>query len=152
DALEGDRGAYSPFADDCERHENGIRTAYAGDVAHMKPTDPGYLSAIGCSKQLDTNAMGYIELLTNRRVFAADPETGLVMGFSHFRHSMKDKVLMKNKVLTIVGVPGVKTRPVNFGAFDLPAAHIFKVGPDGKIHEIEAMGFRAPYLAPTGWS
>ena len=35
--------------------------------------------------------------------------------------------------------------------FDLPAAHIFKVGPDGQIHEIEAMGFTAPYNSPTGW-
>lgn len=35
--------------------------------------------------------------------------------------------------------------------FDLPAAHVFKIGPDQLIHEIEAMGFRAPYDAPTGW-
>jgi hypothetical protein len=34
--------------------------------------------------------------------------------------------------------------------FDLPAAHIYKVA-GGKIHEIEAMGFRAPYNSKTGW-
>jgi hypothetical protein len=33
----------------------------------------------------------------------------------------------------------------------LPAAHIFKVGADGQIHEIEAMGFTAPLNSPTGW-
>ena len=37
-----------------------------------------------------------------------------------------------------------------FDAFDLPAAHIFKVS-GGKIHEIEAMGFMADYQSPTGW-
>ena len=30
-------------------------------------------------------------------------------------------------------------------------AHIFKIGADGLVHEIEAMGFGAPYNAPTGW-
>jgi hypothetical protein len=34
------------------------------------------------------------------------------MGLSHFRHP-----------------------------FDMPAAHIFKIGADGLIHEIEAVGF-----------
>jgi hypothetical protein len=33
----------------------------------------------------------------------------------------------------------------------LPAAHIFKIGADGKVHEIEAMGFTAPLNSPTGW-
>jgi hypothetical protein len=40
---------------------------------------------------------------------------------------------------------------LNFAPFDLPAAHIFKIGADGMVHEIEAMGFTAPYNSPTGW-
>jgi len=39
----------------------------------------------------------------------------------------------------------------DLGPFDLPAAHIFKVGADGLVHEIEAMGFTTDYNAPTGW-
>lgn len=38
-----------------------------------------------------------------------------------------------------------------FDPFDLPAAHVFKVGADGLVHETEAMGFTAPYDSPTGW-
>ena len=38
-----------------------------------------------------------------------------------------------------------------FEPFDLPAAHIFKVGADGLVHEIEAVGFVAPLNSPTGW-
>jgi len=38
-----------------------------------------------------------------------------------------------------------------FAPFDLPAAHIFKVGSDGLIHEIEAMGFTTDLYSPTGW-
>jgi hypothetical protein len=39
---------------------------------------------------------------------------------------------------------------MNFKAFDLPAAHIFKVS-GGQIHEIEAMGFTMPSGSKTGW-
>ena len=35
-------------------------------------------------------------------------------------------------------------------SFDLPAVHIFKIW-GGQIHEIEALGFLAPYLSPSGW-
>jgi hypothetical protein len=34
--------------------------------------------------------------------------------------------------------------------FDLPAVHIFKIW-GGQIHEIEALGFIAPYDSATGW-
>jgi hypothetical protein len=47
---------------------------------------------------------------------------------------------MDEKVVKIVGVPGADHVDMNFKPFDLPAAHIFKIR-DGKIHEIEAMGF-----------
>jgi hypothetical protein len=40
---------------------------------------------------------------------------------------------------------------MKFDPFDLPAAHIFKIGADGKVHEIEAMGFRADLNSPSGW-
>ena len=40
---------------------------------------------------------------------------------------------------------------MKYKPFDMPAAHIFKVGPEGQIHEIEAIGFTAPYKSATGW-
>ncbi len=144
DALEGDSGSLAPFADDCERRENGIRTAYPGDWRSMDPTEFGYFSAVGCARQLDTNVMGYIDSLDNRRVFAADPVTGLAMGLSHFRHAMDFETI------EIRNVPGVTQRQMTFDPFDLPAAHVYKIT-DGQIHEIEAMGFVAPYMSPTGW-
>lgn len=56
DALEGDSGSLSPFADDCERRENGMRTAYAGDWENIDPSELGYFSAVGCARQLDTGS------------------------------------------------------------------------------------------------
>ena len=143
DALVGDSGSLAPFADDCVRRENGIQTT---NNPPPKDGDTGMslFGAMGCARQLDTNIFSYIDSIGNRRVEIADPETGLVFGLSHFRHSMV------NKKVTITGVPGVTEREMNYNPFDLPAAHIFKVT-GGKIHEIEAMGFTAPYNASTGW-
>jgi hypothetical protein len=99
---------------------------------------------MSCAAQLDTQVMSYIDSIDHRRVEIADPETGLVFGLSHFRHSMA------RKTLKIIGVPGIDMWEMGFDAFDLPAAHIYKVT-RAQIHEVEAIGFRAPYNSPTGW-
>jgi hypothetical protein len=39
---------------------------------------------------------------------------------------------------------------MDFKPFDLPAVHISKIW-GGQIHEIEALGFLAPYNSGTGW-
>lgn len=142
DALDGNDGSKAPFADDCVRRENGMQTT--GNPPPEKPGGIASMGALGCAKQLDTGTFQYIDKIDNRRVSIADPDTGLVMGLSHFHHPMKDKFV------TIKGIPGVEKIDMNFDPFDLPAAHIFKVS-GGKIHEIEAMGFRADYQSPTGW-
>lgn len=142
DALVAGRGDLAPFADDCVRRENGMQTNL-----NPPPATPGpaSISAMRCAQQLDTKRFSYIKVIDNRRVQIADLETGLVVGFSHFRHPMKEKVLK------IVGVPGVTTQDMSStNPFDLPAMHIFKIR-GGKIHEIEAMGFSLPYKSPTGW-
>jgi hypothetical protein len=71
------------------------------------------------------------------------------MGLSHFRHPMNN---LPYKVKNSDGSTSEKNKDnLKFAPFDLPAAHIFKIGPDGQMHEIEAMGFTAPYNSPTGW-
>ena len=143
DALVDDSGSLAPFAEDCVRRENGMQTT-SNPPPKEGDTGIGLFGAMGCAAQLDTRVMSYIDSIDNRRVEIADVETGLVFGLSHFRHGMV------NKTLDIVGVPGVEKREMNFDPFDLPAAHVYKVT-GGKIHEIEAMGFRADYNSPTGW-
>jgi hypothetical protein len=136
--VKGD-GSLSPFADDCERHENGMITT--GNALMGAPAGSPKL---GCATQLNTKVMSYIKRIEPRRVWIADTETGLVFGLSQFRHPMKEDHV------DIVGYPGMTRVPMKFKPFDLPAAHIFKVS-GGKIHEIEAMGFMAPYNSKTGW-
>jgi hypothetical protein len=141
DALVGGNGALAPFADDCERRENGIET-----TGNPPPATPGFatIGAMGCRDQLNTHMFDYIKRIEPRRVEIADVETGLVFGLSQFRQPMDQKFVK------IVGVPGVEKVDMNFQPFDLPAAHIFKVR-GGKIHEIEAMGFTMSYNSKTGW-
>lgn len=143
DALDQNDGSLAPFAADCSRFENGFQTA---NIPPRGGDDP--LSRIGemqCGPQLDTGAFLYIDRIDNRRVFIADPQTGLVFGLSQFRHAMEQNTF------PVTGVEGVTTRELAFQPFDLPAAHVFKVGADGLIHEIEAMGFMLPYDSATGW-
>ncbi len=142
DALDDNDGGAAPFADDCVRRENGMQTT--GNPPPEKPGGIGSAGALGCAAQLDTGAMAYIDTIGDRRVEIADVETGLAFGLSHFHHSMKQKYV------TIKGIPGVAKIDMNFDPFDLPAAHVFKVS-GGKLHEIEAMGFMAPYNSPSGW-
>ena len=150
DALDNNNGNLAPFAPDCERRENGIRTAPSGGVA-TGPSFPGapvrppsLMGMQDCTSQINSGTFKYITVIGNRRVEVADEQTGLVVGFSHFHHEQKEKVS------PIYGDPGRTTTTVGNDPFDLPAMHIFKVW-GGQIHEIEAMGFTAPYNSPSGW-
>ena len=74
------------------------------------PAKPGFgtLGAMGCERQLNTHTFDYIKRIEPRRVEIADPETGLVFGLSQFRQPMDEKVVK------IVGVPGVDHVDMNF--------------------------------------
>ena len=151
DSLDLNNGQYTPFADDCERHENGFQTSRnpmtrPGQTNSNDPTF-AYLGGLGCAAQMNTNMWEYIDEIANRRVEIADPVTGLVWGMSHFHHDMKEPSYR------LIGVPGATERVIraSTGAgFDMPAIHIYKVW-GGQMHEIEAMGVVLPYMSPTGW-
>jgi hypothetical protein len=150
DALDLNNGSLAPFAPDCERHENGMRTAPNGGpvggagMPGAPPRPPSLVGMVDCKSQLDSQAMSYISVIDDRRVEIADEQTGLALGFSHFKHEMK------SKEYKILNDPSREVSQMAFNPFDLPAMHIYKIW-GGQIHEIEAMGFMAPYNSPTGW-
>jgi hypothetical protein len=153
DALDNNNGHLAPFAPDCERHENGMRTAPSGGPSLSgatpgggPPRPPGLVGMQDCTSQLDSGTFQYITTIDNRRVEIADTVTGLAIGLSHFRHPMTQKKFK------IVGNPGREEADMtNQRAFDMPAMHIFKIW-GGQIHEIEAIGIlNVPYNSPTGW-
>ncbi len=152
DAIVQDDGTVAPFADDCVRRENGVPSANAeltlmADPASGEEPEPDEFAVfrrMTCSDQLSTNVMAYITDINQRRLLAVDEEMGLVFGYSMFVHSGEPAVM------EIRGVPGITERANTWGPFNLPAAHVFKIS-DGKIHEIEAMGYIAPYGTTNGW-
>jgi hypothetical protein len=147
DALDLNNGRLAPFADDCVRFENGMQTARNVVPTEAIPganTGPSPFGALGCEAQLDTQLFTYIDSIDNIRLIGADEQTGLVIGFSHFRHSMQ------RKSYPTFGVPGRETYTMNLNPFDLPAVHVFKIW-GGQIHEIEALGYTTTYNAKTGW-
>ena len=79
---------------------------------------PEWLEAIPTSGDLD-------------RLIGADEQKGLAIGFSHFRHSMK------NKEFHLVGIPGRETYTMNTAPFDLPAVHIYKIW-NGQSYDTES--------------
>ncbi len=140
DAITNSNADLTLFADDCERHENGMITAGGrgpGVDGQPRPS---------CTDNMNSHALSYITGIDLRRVWIADPVTGLVFALSQFRHEFKTKEIQ------VVDRDGnVTTRQMNYEPFDFPAVHITKID-DYKIHEQEAMGFRMPYMSSNGWS
>lgn len=151
DALDWNNSKMSNMADDCERRENGFQTArnpmirQAGGGNGQFDEVFAYLGGLGCAAQMDTNMWEYITTIHNRRVDIADPVTGLVWGMSHFQHDFT------KKDFKLLGVPGVERRHLDFKPFDMLAIHVYKVW-GGAIHEIEAVGWSAPYKTPPAFT
>jgi hypothetical protein len=152
DALDNNNGHLAPFASDCERRENGMRTApYGGPtlpgsgIPGAAPRPPGLLGMLDCTQQLDSGSFQYIDRIENRRVDIADTVTGVAIGFSHFRHPMTTK---KFRILN--NPDRTESDMSNQKAFDMPALHLYKIW-GGQIHEIEAIGITVDYNVKTGW-
>ena len=152
DALDNNNGHLAPFASDCERHENGMRTAPSGGpslggvtIPGTAAPKPGLLGMQDCTTQIDSGTFQYITSIENRRVEIADTVTGLAIGFSHFHHPMTQKKFK------ITGNPSRSESDMsNQRSFDMPSMHIYKIW-GGQIHDIEAIGIMSPYNSPTGW-
>ena len=146
EAIVQDNGDLAPFADECQRRENGGITA--NDQTQIpeeaEKDDFSVFRRMKCGEQLSTGVMGYITDINRRRLIAVDEKMGLVFAFSIFVHDGEPKVLK------IKGVPGITERINRWGPFDLPAAHIFKIK-NGKIVDIEAIGYMAQHGIKNGW-
>jgi hypothetical protein len=153
ESIEHNDGKRAPFADDCERHENGSQTTTR---KHPDPADFGRsdseqhrlamarIDALGCQDQMTSGILRYITRIRPRRLLIVDEEMGLVFAFPMFVH--------RGDVPTtpIVGVPGVGAISRPIGPFNLQAGEIFKIR-GGRIHEIEANGVVLPYGSSSGW-
>jgi hypothetical protein len=160
--LTGEDATLCPFAEECERRENGGTSVGGKRPPRPKSTEElipeqfsfdSEMSKLGmaialapntCEGQISAGVFAYISDIKNRRVLIADEQKGLTVGFSNFYHDSK------LKTIKLKGIPGVDSLPAYQGLFNMPAIHFFKIK-KGKVYEIEATGLVLPYGTKTGW-
>jgi hypothetical protein len=133
-----------PFAEDCDRFENGNKSTNNGQVKPDPKTATGYSGAWSCMEQFQSGLIYFVTRIRDRRFVAIDPERGLTFSFVFFDHSAGDT----RHFQTPDGrnVSGGPTRP-----FTWQIAEMFKVEKN-KIRRIEAILQESPYGMDSGWS
>ena len=137
------KGEY-PFAEDCDRFENGNKTTNNGQPKPDPKTATGYSGAWSCMEQFKSGLIHFVTRIRDRRFVAIDPERGLTYSFVFFDHSAGDT----RHFQTPDGrnVSGGPTRP-----FTWQIAELFKVEKN-QIRRIEAILQESPYGMNSGWS
>jgi hypothetical protein len=141
------KGDY-PFADDCNRLENGMQTTNAptpaGQTRPDPKTSPTYSAQWSCMEQFKSGLLHFVSRIRDRRYVAVDEERGIVFAFGFFDHQGGD-----TRHFTTPDGRQVVIGPVQPWTWEI--AELFKVQ-GGKIHRIQAILQRSPYGMNSGWS
>jgi hypothetical protein len=148
------KGQY-PFADDCDRLENGMQTTNAPSAAgrnggpprtaKLDPkTSSNYDAMWSCREQFESGLLHFVYRIRDRRYVLVDQERGLVLAFAFFDHPA-------GKTRTFQAPDGrtVTAGPQQPWTWEI--AEVFKVE-KGLLREIEAVLERSPYGMTSGWS
>jgi hypothetical protein len=136
------RGVY-PFADDCNRIENGMQTTNNPELAKGEPASAGNaILGLGCEAQFKTGFFKIVTQIRERRFVIVDPERGLAFAFAFFDHAgtVKTIKLTDGRVF-----PATVRHPLTFEIGEL-----FKIE-QGKIHAVQAVLTQEPYGISSGW-
>jgi hypothetical protein len=141
------KGDY-PFAEDCNRLENGHQTTNLptpeGETRPDPLTSISYSAQWSCSEQFDSGLLHFVNRIRDRRFVALDTERGLSFAFGFFDHSGGS-----TRTFQVPDGRTVTSGPVQPWTWQI--AEIFKVE-DGLIRKIEAILQRVPYGMNSGWS
>jgi hypothetical protein len=141
--LNDGKGTY-PFADDCNRLENGSPTTNAPGPKPDPKTANNYSATWSCREQFESGLLHFVSRIRDRRYVAVDEERGIVAAFGFFDHDAgKNRHFNTPDGRAIVGGP---QEPYTW-----EIAEAFKVE-KGLLHEVEAVLTRAPYGMGSGWS
>src|ERR1700728_876727 len=136
------KGVY-PFADDCNRIENGMQTTNNPELAKTEPDSPGNaILGLGCEAQFKTGFFKIVTQIRERRFVIVDRERGLAFAFAFFDHAgtVKTIKLTDGRVF-----PATLRHPLTFEIGEL-----FKIE-KGKIHAVQAVLTQEPYGITSGW-
>ena len=139
DAIEKSSGTVAPIDDNCNRLENGMRTA--GPPLNGQTKGKGATQR--CADGMNSGTFQVITAIQPRRVLVVDEEKGLTFGVYMFQHKGLTQITMKDG--SVRQAPYFVGEPVT-----MPMAEMFKIV-NRSIREVEAIGVRIPYGMGPGW-
>jgi hypothetical protein len=141
------KGEY-PFADDCNRIENGTHTTNADTPAGQTRPDPktasNYSAQWSCMEQFKSGLLHFVTRIRDRRFVALDAERGLVFVFGFFDHAAGD-----TRTFQVPDGRTVTAGPKQPWTWEI--AETFRLE-GGRIRQIMAIMERVPYGMNSGWS
>lgn len=141
------KGEY-PFAEDCNRLENGMQTTNAPTPAGQQRPDPKtattYSAQWSCREQFESGLLHFVNRIRDRRFVAVDEERGVVFAFGFFDHSGG-----ASRTFQDPQGRSVTAGPVQPWTWQI--AEVFKIE-QGLIRKIDAFLQRVPYGMNSGWS
>jgi hypothetical protein len=141
------KGDY-PFAEDCNRLENGTQTTNAPTPAGQTRPDPktalNYSAQWSCLEQFKSGLLHFVNRIRDRRYVAVDEERGIVFAFAFFDHAGG-----ATRTFTVPDGRTVTAGPVQPWTWQI--AELFKIE-KGKIRKIDAFLHRSAYGMNSGWS
>jgi hypothetical protein len=154
--LNDGKGEY-PFADDCNRLENGMQTTNNPNMvppppeavggrpqSAQQPRQESYSPAWSCKKQFESGLLHFVTRVRDRRFVAVDREHGVVFAFGFFDHAAgKTRTFQTPDGRTVTAGPVVP--------WTWEIAELFKID-KGKIRQIEAVLNHSEYGMGSGWS
>jgi len=156
------RGNY-PFADDCNRFENGrqttnnpnlrmaslFATAPAGPgrggrgAPPPPPPDPSDAARLGCKEQFQSGYFHFVTRVRDRRVVSVDADRGLVFAFVFY-----DYAAGKSRAYKLADGQEVTNGPPRPWTWE--RAEVIQID-TGKIRQIQAIMEQVPYGMLSGW-
>jgi hypothetical protein len=132
------KGTY-PFAEDCNRIENGFAT-----TNNPRPNVTGFDAfALGCKAQFESGFYAVVTRIHHRRYPLVDEERGVVWAYAIFDHAG-----------TVPKVKLTDGREVDMKLFSRPSSievtEAFRIE-NGKIRRVEMIGSSVPYHLNPAW-
>ena len=141
------KGDY-PFADDCNRIENGTFTTNQPTPEGKSRPDPKTASMYSgqwtCLEQFKSGLLHFVSRIRDRRYVAVDPQHGLVFSFIFFDHDAGN-----TRTFTVPDGRTVTAGPKQPWTWEI--AEVFRLE-HNQIRQIQAIMERAPFGMNSGWS
>lgn len=137
-----------PFAENCNRIENGMQTTNVptpeGETEPDPKTSTNYSPQWSCEEQFESGLLHFVTRIRDRRFVAVDRERGVVFSFAFFDHAAGE-----TRTFETPGGRTVTAGPAQPWTWYI--AEAFKIH-DGLIGPIEAVLMEVPYGMLSGWS